>query len=576
MVSAWELFEDAGRDAIRDVENSIKTAASRLKAKKPTTGGPSLAPYDENLPRAITAGWEWKIGSEEDPAYSWGEMEEIPEALPPVRPFDYGMLPEAFQGWVGDVSERMQVPPDFVAVPLMVALSAVVGRKVTIRPKRHDDWTVVPNLWGAIVGRPGLLKSPALKGALAPLDKLIADAGRRYSERKREHERDVEVYQAQCVYYDDQKKKLARQGDMAAVERFIDENRPKGEPEPPHERRYRTSDATVEKFAELLKQNPSGMMLYRDELVGWLRGLDRYGREGDRAFYLEAWAGDQGHDVDRIGRGSLHVPALTVSILGGIQPGPLSSYVYDAGSDAADDDGLLPRFQLLVWPDHSKDFENVDRNPDRQAKASAFDAFDFADRLEYEATEDGIPFLRFSPEAQDLFDSWRLELERQVRSGDLSPAMESHKSKYRSLMPSLALLIEIADSAEGREIVWEETGEVVREVIGDAPKAVSETSTLRAVAWCEYLESHAQRLYHLAENPSFRAARELLKHLKRGDVEHGEQVRALYRKGWSNLRNRDDVDDALEVLSEYGWCRVLKVGTGGRPSEVVLLHPDLR
>jgi len=38
-------------------------------------------------------------------------------------------------------------PPDFVAVGVIVSAPAVIGRKVAIRPKRQDDWAVVPNLW---------------------------------------------------------------------------------------------------------------------------------------------------------------------------------------------------------------------------------------------------------------------------------------------------------------------------------------------------------------------------------------------------------------------------------------------
>ena len=48
-----------------------------------------------------------------------------------------------------------------------------------IRPKRHDDWTVVPNLWGAIVARPGMLKTPALREVLKPLRNLAAKAHQR-------------------------------------------------------------------------------------------------------------------------------------------------------------------------------------------------------------------------------------------------------------------------------------------------------------------------------------------------------------------------------------------------------------
>ena len=64
------------------------------------------------------------------------------------------------------------LPADYPAVAAMVALGAVVGRQIAIRPRRLDDWAVVPNLWGGIVGRPGLLKTPALQEACRALTKL--------------------------------------------------------------------------------------------------------------------------------------------------------------------------------------------------------------------------------------------------------------------------------------------------------------------------------------------------------------------------------------------------------------------
>lgn len=70
----------------------------------------------------------------------------------------------------------MQCPLDYPAVGALVALAAVVGNQIAIRPKRHDDWSVVPNLFGAIVGRPGVLKSPALDQALKPLHRLRIEA----------------------------------------------------------------------------------------------------------------------------------------------------------------------------------------------------------------------------------------------------------------------------------------------------------------------------------------------------------------------------------------------------------------
>src|SRR5918995_6989567 len=135
------------------------------------------------------------------------------------------MLPDAFRGWVEDVAERMQVPPDFVAAPLMVAFSTVVGRQVGIRPKREDDWLVVPNLWGAIVGSPGLLKSPALKEALAPMNALIAGAMDAHADSMAEYESEKEISEARQERYVAEKKKLAKKGDMAALQSLMESNR---------------------------------------------------------------------------------------------------------------------------------------------------------------------------------------------------------------------------------------------------------------------------------------------------------------------------------------------------------------
>jgi hypothetical protein len=92
------------------------------------------------------------------------------------------MIPAPLRGWLGDIADRVSCPIDFPAVGALVALAIVVGRKLAIRPKRHDDWAVVPNLWGALIGRPGVMKTPALTEATKPLRRLEANARRRHEE----------------------------------------------------------------------------------------------------------------------------------------------------------------------------------------------------------------------------------------------------------------------------------------------------------------------------------------------------------------------------------------------------------
>jgi Protein of unknown function (DUF3987) len=338
-------------------------------------------------------------------------------------------------------------------------------------------------------------------------------------------------------------------------------------PEEPKQRRHRTEDATVEKLAEILRDNPQGLLVFRDELSGFLKNLEKPGREGDRAFFLEAWAGTGSFNVARIGRGSFCVPALCLSILGGIQPGPLSSYVRGALKDGEKADGLLQRFQITALPDVSEEWENIDRYPNTEAKNRAFGVFEKLDALKPEdfgaTVEEGeeMPAVRFSAEAQEVFDVWRKELETLLRSGTLAPPLEAHLAKYRSLMPSLALLFELMEFVDGRG----EMGTVGRD------------SALKAAAWCTFLESHALRLYASAEAPQLSGAQVLLARIRSGDVPDGSTVRDVYRgKHWAGLATPEEVSAALDVLEAYGWVRVERISTGGRSSKKIRLHPSLR
>jgi putative DNA primase/helicase len=340
------------------------------------------------------------------------------------------------------------------------------------------------------------------------------------------------------------------------------------EPEEPKEKRYLTNDATIEKASEILVNNPNGILYYRDELMGWLRGLDKAGREADRAFYLESWNGNGSFSVDRIGRGSLYVPAVCFSILGGIQPGPLSAYVRDAFEEAEKADGLLQRFQVLVYPD-VRDYAPVDRWPDTDAKNRACKVFEGLANLDpiafgTEVEEEGdLPYVRFSPEAQEVFDSWRAEFEPRFRGEhDYPAAVESHFMKYRSLFASLALIFEAVDFVGGKS----EGGNV------------GVDSANRAAAWCAYLESHAMRVYSpMFSAPVFRA-KALLQRIENGDVVHRAKVREVYNNQWTDLATREEVLEAAAILQDLGWVRLVKVKPqgGGRPSEEIHVHPDLR
>lgn len=124
-------------------------------------------------------------------------------------------------------------------------------------------------------------------------------------------------------------------------------------PEEPKERRFKSNDSTVEKLGNLLVYNPQGMLVYRDELIGLLASWEKEGKEGDKAFYLEGWNGTASFNIDRIGRGSLHIKNLCISVFGGIQPELLEPY-FAGIANLLDNDGRIQRFQVMVYPNAVK------------------------------------------------------------------------------------------------------------------------------------------------------------------------------------------------------------------------------
>ena len=492
----------------------------------------------------------------------WPEPTPLPNALPPVDPFDAELLPVALRAWVMDIAYRMQCPADFPAVAALVALSGLIGARAVIQPKAFDDWQVVANLWGALVGRPGVKKSPAQAEALRPLNRLQANEMEMHRTLHEAWAIDCKVAALQGDENERKAKGLANK-DPAAARALL---QPVDTPTEPTARRYIVNDATVEKLGELMQQNPWGILSYRDELYGLLTGLDKQGQEGARAFMLQSYDGNQGYTFDRIGRGTVHIPRVCLAMIGGIQPGRIQEYVRGAVAGGSADDGLLQRFGLLVWPDHAGEFIHVDQWPDTPAKQTAWAVFERLAALQ-PGSDTEPKVWRFDEATQALFVEWLVPFETEIRGEDLHPAMVSHLSKYRKLIPALALVFALIDTP-------------------DSGCVIHEAELLRALAFSDYLRTHANRLYAAAVIPEITDAATLLLKLKAGKLVDRDGVilesftpRQVALKHWAGLGTPDAVRKAADVLADYDWLRreVVQGGAaGGRPSDRYTINPRTR
>lgn len=518
----------------------------------------------------VTGAKAEQILREQNPT-TWPIPKPIQANLHPVPAFDAEtLLPEALRDWIVDEADRMPCPPDYIAAAALVSVGAAIGARCGIKPKSRDDWQVIPNLWGGCVGNPAAKKTPAIAAALKPLDRLIARS-------IEAHQKEVEDFQSEKIVFEAQKevieasiksaaKNVKRKGNLGAIAKELQDHRQQA-PQAPTLRRFKTNDATPEKLGELLRENPTGMLVLRDELVGLLASWDREGREGERAFYLEAWNGNGSFDTDRIGRGEIFIPNLCVSIFGGIQPDKLIAYLEQA-TNALANDGMLQRFQLLVYPDN-REWEWRDRIPVKHAREVVFNVFeklaDF-DPITWGAYPSDdfakFPYFRFDDAAQKIFIEWSTDLHRARLPAEDNPIIAQHLAKYDKLFPALALILHLVECAA--------TGQRGQ---------VTTQATLRAAAWCDYLEAHARRCYGLLADDGLRAAQALAHHVKKGKLENHFTARDVRRHQWRSLTTDKAVQAALDWLEDENWLRaedVLPGSRGGRPTTIYHISPRLR
>ena len=248
---------------------------------------------------------------------------------------------------------------------------------------------------------------------------------------------------------------------------------------------------------------------------------------------------------------------MCVSVFGGIQPGPLLSYLSRYAFNGSGDDGLLQRLQVVVWPDPSAEWRNVGEWPDTEAKRVALETFSRLASLSASAIgagrdkfdDGGVPFLRFDDEAQEAFNAWRAGLERTLRKGDNHPAWEAYLAKHRKLTPALALVCHLADG---------ETGPVSLEAL------------TRALAWVEYLTTHAARVYDGLLRRDQSSAQALGAKIKAGALGARFSLRAVSNQGWSGL-----CGPAVDVLCDHDWLRAERRETQGRTAVEYLINPRL-
>jgi hypothetical protein len=101
---------------------------------------------------------------------------------------------------------------------------------------------------------------------------------------------------------------------------------------------------------------------------------------------------------------------------------------------------------------------------------------------------------------------------------------------------------------------------------------------LRALGLAAYLETHARRAYGAGPEAETAAAKVILSHIRKADVEDGFSAREVHQRGWSNLRDRGQVQAGLDLLCDLDWLIAVdkKSPAGGRPTTHYRINPRAR
>jgi hypothetical protein len=469
---------------------------------------------------------------------AWPEPLPLPSS-PPVPALSPQMLPKRLRKWLTESAAQMQVPVDYIAVSAITAAGAAVGRNVGIQPKPSAPWIEVPTSWACIIGHPGIMKSPCLRRGLAPLLALEARAAQANGAADLKHKRDLEMHLMRKKAVEAASKKALKGDPNADLSAFVLDP----PPAPAHER-YIVHDATYQSLGKILADNPRGVLVYRDELAPFLTHLEDKNCASLRGLILSSWSGHETHASDTLGRGHVGGKPHCISLIGSSQPSRFAAYVRSLQSGKALDDGMLQRFGLLIYPDEPETWKDVsvpiDEKLDKAVHAT-FKRLAALDGSRVRATRviDNVPVLQFDKGAQKRFDLWRAKFERRLRSSSLPEPLIGHFSKYRKLVPSLALIFHLIDVGEG---------------------PIGLPALKRSLAWAAYLEAHARRAYGGRLQRHVEGARLILEHVAKRKLPSPFTERELARKEWAGLTDAKVIKDALQLLWDHRAVRRVKHG----------------
>lgn len=375
--------------------------------------------------------------------------------------FPYQVFPEVIQAVINEWHKAFPIPSEYYAAGILAAFSGAIGNSVKIEYKR--GYTEPALLYMALVGSPGLGKTPALNKAINPL------------------------INKEIEYRDAYKEAKATFAQLSA-----EAKEDKGEKPPsPLCRELIIDDSTTEAVAGLMHDNPKGLTLIKDELMGFIGNMNKYNKGADAEFWLSTWSNTTAK-TNRSTKETIFVKSSYVTIVGGIQKNVVKKLTTQDNVN----NGFAARF-LFVVPDSFDRKKDTDYEPD----LTIIDKYSKALNTLFESLESacGSPVLhdgyligcginpaiiRMTTEAKTIFRDWKNSM---VDKGNNSSSDWERGSltKLEAYCLRFSLILELMN-ASCNDIEIKKTGDEKEPAMNIS---IQPETVTRAIQLCGYFEA---------------------------------------------------------------------------------------
>jgi hypothetical protein len=238
--------------------------------------------------------------------------------------FPIDIFNKDIQHYILECNKKLDANIDYMGCSLLWLISVSIGTSFEVEVKK--GWKEPGVIWLAVVGKAGIGKTPSMNNILAPLNSI------NFKEIKRYHEQ-LDVWN----FYNDLTKK---------------EKEDHPEPIKPKKSQFIADDITLEALVDLHQESDNAVGVFKDELAGWFKDMNKYRAGSDLEFWLSCWSG-KSFSVNRMTRKGSFIEKPFIPVLGGIQPSIFTTFTTDENKD----NGFLDRM-LLSFPDAKVEMYN--------------------------------------------------------------------------------------------------------------------------------------------------------------------------------------------------------------------------